>query len=481
LKHIFVLLLFSADFSVIFFYFLIILKHIMQNYFFSLLFFIVCTFSISAQTLLNSNPVIPGYYADPTVIQDGGKFYIYATLDPWGGDELGLWESADFKNWTLIPLNWPTKQLCKSATSNNNKVWAPSVIKGKDGKFHMFVSVGSEVYAGVADKPIGPWKNAVADNKPLITTQEKQGIHTIDAEAFIDDDNQAYLYWGSGLHWVNGHCIVAKLNREMNALVDDYKDITPKNYFEGPYMFKKNGTYYLTYSEGLCTDHSYRVEYSTSKSPFGPFTLGKNSPILSSNLEIGVKGPGHHTILTYKGEQYIIYHRISPNESALHRQICIDKLEFDAEGNFKKVVPTNAGVLLSQKSKSKSLQITKVSASSSKDNRFEPSAAIDSNYATLWKPIATDSISWLKVDLGKVKPVSSCETRFEFPNRVTRYKIEYSSDNCSWLLFADNRNSNKQGSPMINAKKVNARYIRITILPISSERTTCGIWEFVVK
>lgn len=448
----------------------------------AILFCVAFSVSASAQNLLAGNPIIPGYYADPTVIQDNGKFYIYATLDPWGGNELGLWESSDFKNWILIPLNWPTKTLCTSPTSNGNKVWAPSVIKGKDGKFHMFVSVGSEVYAGVADKPEGPWRNAVEGNKPLITTQAAQGIHTIDAEAFIDDDGQAYLYWGSGLKWVNGHCLIAKLNKDMNGLDGEWKDITPEHYFEGPYMFKQNGTYYLTYSEGLCTDHTYRVEYSTSKTPYGPFTLGKNTPILSSDLEVGVKGPGHHTILTYKGKQYIIYHRISPNEKSLNRQICIDKLEFDAEGNLKKVIPTNIGVNpLGKVKKSCSLSLASITASSVSDERFKPEFVNDANYATLWKPLATDSSKWLKVDLGKVKKVKVCETRFEFPNRAMQYKIEYSTDNHTWALFADNTKNQKAGSPMIDTKKVKARYLRITLYPAQAERQSCGIWEFVIK
>lgn len=105
-----------------------------------------------------ANPFIPGYYADPTIIVDNNTFYIYATIDSWGGDSLALWVSKDFKNWERKSLNWPTKALCKSPTSNDSKVWAPSVVKGKDNRFHMFVSVGSEVYAGISYKPEGPWK-----------------------------------------------------------------------------------------------------------------------------------------------------------------------------------------------------------------------------------------------------------------------------------------------------------------------------------
>jgi arabinoxylan arabinofuranohydrolase len=65
----------------------------------------------------SANPILPGYYADPSVVQEDGKTFIYATLDPWGDKTLGCWESSDFKNWTYRVLNWPTKQDCTSKTS----------------------------------------------------------------------------------------------------------------------------------------------------------------------------------------------------------------------------------------------------------------------------------------------------------------------------------------------------------------------------
>ena len=77
------------------------------------------------------NPILPGYYADPTVLSHAGKFYIYVTVEPWGGDTLGCWESSDFKQWTFRELNWPTKQACTSPTSKGAMVWAPSVVRKK--------------------------------------------------------------------------------------------------------------------------------------------------------------------------------------------------------------------------------------------------------------------------------------------------------------------------------------------------------------
>ncbi|WNH09091.1 family 43 glycosylhydrolase [Thalassobellus suaedae] len=110
--------------------------------------------------------------------------------------------------------------------------------------------------------------------------------HMIDAEAFIDDDGQAYLYWGSGLNWVNGHCFIVKLNSDMVSFnEEDIKDITPPHYFEAPFMLKRSNKYYLMYSDGKCTNSTYKVRYSVGEAPFGPWTEGKNSPILSTSKD----------------------------------------------------------------------------------------------------------------------------------------------------------------------------------------------------
>ncbi|KJD34719.1 hypothetical protein PK35_02890 [Tamlana nanhaiensis] len=287
-----------------------------------------------------TNPVIEGDFADPSIVKYDGKFYVYATKDPWGGEDLAVFESSDFKTWEPKTLNWPTKTLCTSPTSNDSRVWAPSVIQGKDGKFYMYISVGSEVWAGVSDHPLGPWKNAKEDNTPLIKGNMFPEYHMIDAEAFIDDDGQAYLYWGSGLQWVNGHCFVVKLKDDMISFNEaEIKDITPPNYFEAPFMVKKNDVYYLMYSDGKCTTETYKVRYATSNSPYGPFEEGENSPVLSTTPDKVTRGPGHHSVFEENGQLYILYHRITDNKDELFRELAIDSLNFAENGAIKKVNP----------------------------------------------------------------------------------------------------------------------------------------------
>ena len=148
----------------------------------------------------NGNPLLPGYYADPTIIEDRGTYYVYATSDltDWNGiSRMAAWTSTDFVHWQCQYLNWPTKAQCTSPTSQTAGVWAPSVVKAPNGKFYMYVSVGEEIWVGVADAPLGPWRNARPDGQPLIRYKSFYFVETIDAECFIDDDGQAYLYWGS--------------------------------------------------------------------------------------------------------------------------------------------------------------------------------------------------------------------------------------------------------------------------------------------
>lgn len=288
-----------------------------------------------------SNPLFNGFYAaDPSIINYEGSFYIYATIDPWGGDELAVFVTKDFNNWEQKHINWPTKQACTSPTSKDSKVWAPSVVKAPNGKLYMYVSVGSEVWAGVSDHPLGPWKNIKKDNSPLIPANAIPGYHMIDAECFIDDDGQAYLYWGSGLKWVNGKCFVVKLAPDMYTFNGPPTDITPPNYFEAPFMYKRNEAYYLMYSDGKAIDATYKVRYSIGKTPLGPWEEGANSTILSTSNDSSLYGPGHHAVFNVSGQAYILYHKIFPQKKDyVLRQLCLDSLNFDNDGNIKKIIP----------------------------------------------------------------------------------------------------------------------------------------------
>ncbi len=290
------------------------------------------------------NPILPGYFADPSLVTHDGHHYLYATIDPWGGEKLGCWESTDFKNWTYRALNWPTKKDCTSPTSRENMVWAPSVVRAVNGKHYMYVSVGSEIWVGVASHPLGPWRDA-NNGKPLVPENFRPGFHMIDAEAFMDDDGQAYLYWGSGWNWVNGKCWAVRLKADMVTFDGEVRDVTPARYFEAPFMVKHGRRYHLMYSSGKTIEDTYQVHHAVGNSPFGPFEEAATSPCLVTDTAKNILSPGHHSVFEKDGRHYILYHRhsIPFDPEFIGRQICVDELRFGAIGSIVKVIPTHEG------------------------------------------------------------------------------------------------------------------------------------------
>lgn len=427
-----------------------------------------------------ANPILPGYDADPSIVSQDGKFFIYATLDPWGGDTLGCWESGDFKHWTYRTLNWPTKAACTSPDSGGAAVWAPSVVRGPDGLFHMFISVGNEVWVGVAKHPLGPWQDTNG-GKPLIPREYKPGFHMIDAEAFIDDDGTPWLYWGSGHNWVNGKCWAVKLNRAMNAFDGEPRDVTPTHYFEGPLMVKRHGVYFLMYSQGVTIKDTYQVRYATGDNPLGPFKEGSNSPILATDKSNNIISPGHHTIFRHQGRDYILYHRHSIPfvEDFVGRQICVDEIEFKADGSIGKVTPTHEGPALVRGRNPDRLPVT-ATASSDAGSFHAARFACDDNHATIWR--ATDAAveSWLQLDLGQASGISRIELRLEYAWKPYRFSLQSSPDGEEWTTIADHGKTPISGSPVIFRSPTRARFLRLRF-PAGTEGSPApGVFDWAV-
>ncbi|MBB5350311.1 beta-xylosidase [Haloferula luteola] len=426
-----------------------------------------------------ANPILPAYQADPSCVTVEGTSYLFATLDPWGGESLGCWKSQDFKNWTFVPLNWPTKEACTSPTSKDALVWAPSVVKGTDGRFHMYVSVGNEIWAGVADHPTGPWKNALGD-RPLIPENFKPGYHMIDAEAFIDEDGQAYLYWGSGWNWVNGKCWAVRLKDDMVTFDGEIHDVTPPHYFEAPFMVKHDGRYFLMYSSGRTDQTTYQVHYATGDQPFGPFTEGPNSPILSTQDTIDVISPGHHAVIEREGRPYILYHRHSvPFDPAfIGRQICVDELHFSADGGIDRVLPSHDGpAFLQDRNPDRPQRIVAISACCEASESTSAAFAIDDNYATRWAVTQGAQGGWLKVDLGTPQPVHSIELRPEYPWKPCAFSVESSIDGESWTPIPDGQLKAESGSPLTLPLDLSTRWLRVVF---DDSLTDVSLWEIGV-
>jgi hypothetical protein len=405
------------------------------------------------------NPVIPGYFADPSIIRHEGEWFVYATIDPWGADTLGLWRSRDFRNWTFETPNWPTKAAATSPTSGKSKVWAPSVVKGRDGRFWMYVSVGNEVWVGVADHPAGPWRDANG-GKPLIPRNYRPGLHMIDAEAFIDEDGQAYLYWGSGLNWVNGHCFVVKLKPDMVTFDGEPRDVTPPHYFEAPFMMKRGGRYFLTYSWGNTTKDTYQLRYAVGDSPLGPFTEPSDQPLLATDKGKDIISPGHHAVFSASGKDYVLYHRqalpFPQVGDTVLRQIAVDRLY--VSGDRLRVVPTLQGAdIPGTASRRSGRRAPLLTASGERGEAYRAAAAGDDNYATGWQ--SGPGAAWLQADFGSVRDIPASLLRPGFPDQPLRFAVEASVDGRTWRAVA--AETTGQGSPIAVPGVGRARYVRI--------------------
>lgn len=427
------------------------------------------------------NPVLPGYCADPSVVLFEGRFFVYATLDPWGGETLGCWESADFKRWTYRVLNWPTKSACTSPTSGGAAVWAPSVVKAANGRFFMYVSVGNEVWAGTAEHPLGPWRNALGD-RPLIPGTFRPGFHMIDAEAFVDDDGAGWLYWGSGWNWTNGTCWAVRLKPDMVTFDGDVHDVTPANYFEAPFMAKRGGRYFLMYSQGVTIKDTYQVHYAVGDTPLGPFTEASNSPILVTDAARNVVSPGHHAVFRHDGRDYILYHRHSiPFDPAfVGRQVCVDEVEFTADGLIEKVVPSHEGPgLVRGRTDGRGVLPAVANASGEAGPDFAAGGATDDNYATLWRAPAGATHAWLQLDLGAPATVARQEIRFEYAWKPYRFSLEVSGDGRAWRTIEDRIREPATGSPVILDRAFTARHVRLSF-PLQAKDVGVAVIEWEV-
>lgn len=402
------------------------------------------------------NPLIPGYFADPSIVLHDGEWFVYATIDPWGGDRLGLWRSRDGRDWTFSMPGWPTKQAATSPTSNGSRVWAPSVVRGVDGRFWMYVSVGSEVWVGVADHPAGPWRDANG-GRPLIPGNFRPGYHMIDAEAFIDDDGQAYLYWGSGLNWINGRCFVVKLKADMVTFDGEVRDVTPANYFEGPFMFKANGRYFLTYSNGNTTKDTYQVRYAVGASPLGPFTEPEDKPILATDAAQAIISPGHHAIFTAGGRPFILYHRhalpFPRDDDQVLRQIAVDPLVVEGD-RLRVVTPTHHGADVPGFASHRPAGLRATLTGSSEG----AVRAGDDNHATAWQ---AEAGGWLAADLGRVTDIGPSEVRPAFAAQPFALMAEASADGRQWRTLLPQQTVS--GSPVIIPAAGRARYLRLRL------------------
>lgn len=300
------------------------------------------------------NPVLEGFYADPDIIysEKTGRFYIYPTSDGftgWSGTYFKAFSSKDLVTWKDegVILDLP-----KDVSWAKRNAWAPCIVEKKINgqyKYFYYFTAAQKIGVAVADAPTGPF---VDSGKPLIDARPDgvKGGQQIDPDVFTDPKTgKSYLYWG------NGYMAGAELTEDMVSIKQEtVKVLTPDATFrEGTHVLYRKGTYYFMWSEDDTRSENYRVRYGTSDSPLGKIAVPQNNLVIAKDKEEGIYATGHNSTIQIPGrdEWYIVYHRFNypkgitmGGAAGYNREVCIDKLEFNADGSIKQSTPTHKGV-----------------------------------------------------------------------------------------------------------------------------------------
>ncbi|MCX4367898.1 MAG: glycoside hydrolase family 43 protein [Duncaniella sp.] len=299
------------------------------------------------------NPVVQTCYTtDPAPMVHDDTFYIYTGHDENGADffwmqEWRVYSSKDMVNWTdhgsplaIEDFKWA-----------DDRAWAPQCVE-RDGKFYFYVPLHSKLTGAMAigvavgDTPVGPFKDAIG--APLVDGSWDY----IDPTVFVDDDGQAYLYWG------NPEIYYVKLNRDMISFEGEVRKVEQtvegfgapavklrdKNtkykdmYTEGPWFYKRGGKYYLLYAAGGVPEH---ISYSMSDSPEGPWKyMGEIMPLHDTG-----SFTNHCGVADFRGHSYFLYHtgRL-PGGGGFGRSVAIEEFKYNPDGTFPVIHPTDEGV-----------------------------------------------------------------------------------------------------------------------------------------
>jgi GH43 family beta-xylosidase len=301
------------------------------------------------------NPFIKDQFtADPSARVFNGKVYVFPSHDipaPEGKnlredwfamEDYHVFSSENLVDWTdhgMIVSQYDAPWIDSTAYS----MWAPDCVE-RNGQYYFYFPAtlskpegaqrgGFGIGVAVADQPEGPY---TVQPSPI------EGVAGIDPNVLIDSDGQAYLYWS------HRHIFVAKLKENMLELDSEpmiIPNLPEKGLKEGPWVFERNGLYYLTFPH--VENDVERLEYAIGSNPMGPFTM---TGVIMDESPTGC-WTNHHSIVEYKQQWYLFYHHndYSPDFDK-NRSVRIDSLSFNTDGTIQKVVPTRRGVGLAKAS-----------------------------------------------------------------------------------------------------------------------------------
>jgi arabinoxylan arabinofuranohydrolase len=289
------------------------------------------------------NPIVQTIYTtDPAPLVYNGRVYLYTGHDEDGSTTYNmrdwhLYSSADIVNWqdhgsplSLTNFTWA-----------NANAWAGQVIP-RNGKFYYYVpvrhSTGSmAIGVAVSDSITGPFHDAIG--RPLVENNQ------IDPTVFIDDDGQAYLYWGNPDLWY------VKLNQDMISYSGSPVKVglttagfgsrsgnaqRPTTFEEAPWIYKRNGIYYLIYAANCCSED---IRYSTGTSAVGPWTY--RGVIMPTQ---GMSFTNHPGIIDFNSTSYFFYHNGAlPGGSGYTRSVAVESFRYNSDGTIPTIQMTTNG------------------------------------------------------------------------------------------------------------------------------------------
>ncbi len=321
------------------------------------------TVNCQLSTVQAQNPIVSHCYtADPApmVFEGNDSLYVYCDEDmnvPGVNDfyfmeRWRVYSTVDMVNWTdhgeAMPrtaFKWGREGTC----------WASQCVKRGDYYYwYMCLSKPGDwrhyIGFGRSKKPSGPYKDVL--KKPLFDTGEGGDI---DPTVFIDDDGQAYLYWGnnklryaklgSAMIYINTNIgkkgiVEVPLTAEAFGGVKVDDKVTGKDcYEEGPWLDKRGDNYYLMYAAGGVPEH---ISYSMSKSPEGPWEY---KGIVMKQQDTG-SFTNHSGMVHYQGKDYFFYHTgwAPKGGGGFNRSMAVEEMHFNADGTIKPITATRKGV-----------------------------------------------------------------------------------------------------------------------------------------
>jgi arabinoxylan arabinofuranohydrolase len=314
------------------------MKHIFRKVAFSCALYMGVVCVIQGQ-----NPIIQHTYtADPAPLVHGDTLYLFTGHDEDNATTRSFimydylcFSTVDMVNWTAHAPLFDIRSLSRSGNANA----AQTIFR--NGKFYNYISPNG-IPVLVSDNPYGPYKDALNGKlliSPEMTNYKGHGWEDIDPTVFIDDDDQAYMYWG------NNALYCVKLNKDMISFSGDIvtfeikdKEAFGSDYEEAPWIFKRNGMYYLMYAAHVPEN----VYYATSSSPLGPWKYGG---VVMKAMEQGCTG-NHPGVAQYKGQWYFFYmNQDLPEGHDKRRAVNVIPFDFNPDGSITELKHSKAGIV----------------------------------------------------------------------------------------------------------------------------------------